>query len=63
MRNNAGSQNFSFYKAWLYFKSSGNSDCLVASNKDNYSKPSFGNLGDGRFTGSELFIDDIRLNY
>lgn len=47
----------------VIFKSSGNSDCLAASNKNNYSKPSFCNLSDGRFTGSELFIDDIRLNY
>lgn len=44
------------------FKSSGNQECLII-NKDNLDCPSFGNTSDGRFTGSSLYIDDIKLNY
>ncbi len=44
------------------FKSSGNPECQTI-NTTNLSCPSFGNLSDGRFTGSELYIDDIELIY
>lgn len=46
----------------VIFKSSNNPDCQSISN-DNLSSPRFGNLSDGRFTGSELWIDEISLNY
>lgn len=46
----------------VIFKSSGNPDCQTI-NTTNLSCPSFGNLSDGRFTGSELYIDDIELIY
>ncbi|MDY3858374.1 MAG: DUF4493 domain-containing protein [Muribaculaceae bacterium] len=49
-------------KIVVIFKSSGNSSCLVANN-DNMSSPPSANLSDGRYTGSELYIDDITLNY
>ena len=44
------------------FISCGNSDCL-SPGKSNNSDPGFGNTDNGRFTGSELWIDDITLNY
>lgn len=47
----------------VLFKSSNNPDCLNTGSTSNYTQPAYGNLTDGRFTGSELFIDDIRLNY
>lgn len=46
----------------VMFKSSGNSDCQSVSN-DNLSSPPSANLSDGRYTGSELYIDEIVLNY
>ncbi len=46
----------------VVFKSSNNPACQTITN-DNLSSPSFGNLSDGRFTGSELYIDDIVLTY
>lgn len=46
----------------VVFKSSGNPACQTISNS-NLSCPSFGNLSDGRFTGSEMYIDDIELIY
>lgn len=49
-------------RIFVKFKSSGNSSCW-AINNDNLSCPSFGNLTSGRFTGSELFVDDIVLKY
>lgn len=44
------------------FKSSNNAACQTISN-DNLNKPSFGNTTDGRYTGSEMWVDDIKLNY
>ena len=46
----------------VMFKSSGNSDCQSVSNA-NLSSPPSANLSDGRYTGSELYIDEIVLNY
>lgn len=46
----------------VMFKSSGNPACQSVSN-DNLSSPPSGNLSDGRYTGSELYIDEIVLNY
>lgn len=46
----------------VMFKSSGNSACQSVSN-DNLSSPPSANLSDGRYTGSELYIDEIMLNY
>ncbi len=47
----------------VVFKSSGNPTAASNKSKDWLSFPSFGNLSDGRFTGSSLYIDDIKLNY
>lgn len=47
----------------VVFKSSGNPTAETDKSKDWLSFPSFGNTTDGRFTGSSLYIDDIRLNY
>lgn len=47
----------------VVFKSSGNPTAQTDRSKDWLSFPSFGNTTDGRFTGSSLYIDDIRLNY
>lgn len=44
------------------FISSDNPDCLAA-NSSNMSSPPTWNLSDGRFTGSSLYIDDIKLNF
>jgi hypothetical protein len=44
------------------FKSSGNSSATTISD-DWLSYPAFGNLSDGRYTGSSLYIDDIKLNF
>ncbi len=49
-------------KIIVIFKSSGNPNCQTINN-DNLSSPPSTNLSDGRYTGSELFIDDIKLNY
>lgn len=49
-------------KIIVIFKSSGNPNCQTINN-DNLSSPPSTNLSDGRYTGSELFIDDIQLNY
>ena len=46
----------------VMFKSSGNPACQSINN-DNLSSPPSGNLSDGRYTGSELYIDEIVLNY
>ncbi len=46
----------------VMFKSSGNPACQSINN-DNLSSPPSSNLSDGRYTGSELYIDDIVLNY
>jgi hypothetical protein len=44
------------------FKSSANSTCLTAS-ETNLSYPPARNLSNGRYTGSSLYIDDIKLNF
>lgn len=44
------------------FKSSANTDCHSI-NESNLTPPPARNLSDGRYTGSSLYIDDIRLNY
>jgi hypothetical protein len=44
------------------FKSSANSACLTATDS-NLSYPPARNLSDGRYTGSSLYIDDIKLNF
>lgn len=49
-------------KIMVCFKSSGNQECLKI-NDNNLDCPKFGNLSDGRLTGSSLYIDDIKLNY
>lgn len=49
-------------RIYVQFKSSGNSACQSI-NTTNLSCPDFGNTDSGRFTGSELFIDDIELIY
>lgn len=49
-------------KIFVNFKSSNNPACQTISN-DNLSCPPFANLSTGRFTGSELFVDDISLVY
>ncbi len=49
-------------KIYVVFKSSNNPDCLTTSN-DNLSAPKATNLSNGRFTGSELFVDDLKLVY
>ena len=36
---------------------------FLAKNSDNYTPPSFGNLGRGMYYGSQLYIDEITLNY
>lgn len=46
----------------VIFRSSGNSACQTISD-DNLSKPGFGNLSDGKYLGSQLYIDDVTLNY
>ena len=46
----------------VMFKSSGNPACQSINN-DNLSSPPSANLTDGRYTGSELYIDEIVLNY
>ena len=47
---------------YVEFVSSGHPDWNTR-NKDWFEVPSFGNLSDGKFQGSSLFIDDIVLNY
>lgn len=47
----------------IVFKSSGNPTATTDKSKNWLSYPGFGNLSDGRFTGSSLYIDDIKLNY
>lgn len=49
-------------RIFVRFKSSDNTDCL-AKNNDNLTFPNSSNLSDGRVTGSELFVDDLKLNY
>ena len=49
-------------KIQVMFKSSGNSACQSINN-DNLSSPPSANLSNGRYTGSELYIDDIELIY
>ena len=46
----------------VIFKSSNNPDCQTI-NTTNLSCPNFGNTTSGRFTGSELFVDDMELIY
>lgn len=46
----------------VMFKSSGNSSCWDINN-NNLSSPPSADLGSGRYTGSELYIDDVVLNY
>lgn len=50
-------------KIMVKFSSCGNESCLNNNSSANFTKPNFGNTTDGRFTGSELYIDDIILNY
>lgn len=45
------------------FLSSGYDGVESQNNSDWLSRPAFGNLSDGRFTGSSLYIDDIKLNF
>lgn len=47
----------------VVFKSSGNPTAETNKSKDWLNFPDFGNLSDGRFTGSSLYIDDIKLNF
>lgn len=47
----------------VVFKSSGNPTAVTNKSKDWLNFPSFGNTTDGRFTGSSLYIDDIKLNF
>lgn len=49
-------------RIYVRFKSSDNAECHKISTT-NLSCPKFGNLSNGRFTGSELFVDDLYLNY
>ena len=49
-------------KIKVVFKSSGNPACINGG-KDYMSYPGFGNLSDGRFTGSSLYVDHITLDY
>ncbi|MDE6528373.1 MAG: DUF4493 domain-containing protein [Muribaculaceae bacterium] len=49
-------------KIYVEFSSSGHPDWDTRS-KDWFEVPSFGNLSNGKFQGSSLFIDDIVLNY
>lgn len=38
-------------------------DTFLDKNDNNFSAPDFGNLSDGKYVGSQLYIDDIQLNY
>ena len=49
-------------KISVIFKSSGNSECLKA-NATYMSPPPPMNLSDGEYLGSQLYVDDIVLNY
>ena len=49
-------------RIFVRFKSSDNTDCL-AKNNNNLTFPKSSNLSNGRLTGSELFVDDLKLNY
>ena len=49
-------------RIYVKFLSTNSSDFLTQSNS-NFSGPGFGNLGNGRFLGSQLYIDDITLTY
>lgn len=45
------------------FLSSGYDGVESQNNSDWLDRPPFANLSDGRFTGSSLYVDDIKLNY
>jgi hypothetical protein len=47
---------------FVEFASSDNPNYATRST-DWFTVPSFGNLSDGKFQGSSMFIDDIALNY
>ena len=47
----------------LGFLSSGYEGVESQNNADWLDRPPFGNLNNGRYTGSSLYIDDIKLNY
>lgn len=47
---------------YVKFLSSYSGDYLTKSS-DNFSVPSFGNLSDGKYLGSQMWIDDIQLTY
>ncbi|MDE5608625.1 MAG: DUF4493 domain-containing protein [Muribaculaceae bacterium] len=49
-------------KIQVTFMSSGNKDALVP-NSTYMTAPAFGNLSDGEYLGSSLYIDDLLLNY
>lgn len=49
-------------RIYVKFLSTNNADFLTQSNS-NFSGPGFGNLSNGRYLGSQLFIDDIALTY
>lgn len=49
-------------KICVIFRSSGNPSCQTISTT-NLNYPGFGNLSDGKYEGSKLYIDDITLNY
>lgn len=49
-------------KIYVKFLSTNNSDFLTQSNA-NFSGPGFANLSNGRYLGSQLYVDDITLTY
>ncbi len=49
-------------KLYIKFLSSSSRDYLTKST-NNFTSPTFGNLSDGEYLGSQLYIDDITLNY
>lgn len=59
---NYGSDAAKAARIYVRFKSSDNADCL-AKNNDNLTFPKGSNLSNGRITGSELFVDDLYLEY
>ena len=49
-------------KVYVKFLSTNNRSFLDKTN-DNFTPPPFANLSDGKYLGSQLYIDDINLNY
>ncbi len=50
-------------KLSIVFKSSGHTDLESKKNNTWLSAPNFGNLSDGQFLGSSLYIDDVEASY